>query len=409
MAPVRPYWSGSVSCLVVGLLAAGCSTGGGRAGGAPAPGMNSSNSPATNQNTPANTAEPPPVPLCDQPGVICTMVGSGMAAFNGDGFLARQTALYFPLDIAFDPAGNPLVLDWNNLRLRRVNEDNTVITIVGQDFEANPIEGALGTETALHHASDVEITADGVIYLAGNHAPVVFRVGVDNRVQIVAGTEAFGNSGDAGPATEATLNVPYGVALGPDGSLYISDVAESVIRRVDADGVISTFVGNGTSGYSGDGGPATEAQIASPTRMRVDSEGQLYFCDTTNSAIRRVDRDGIVSTIAGTGTSGFTGDGGPAAEAQLATPYDVLIGPSGELYVADTGNGAVRRIDADGVISTVVGIGIPGFGGDGGDAVNCQLDGPSGLALDADGSLWIADTFNNRVRRVAGFLQTRAR
>lgn len=344
--------------------------------------------------------------VCDDPGVICTVAGTGLRQFDGDGRQARETSLYNPLDVEFDRRGRPLILDWNNLRVRRINGDGTVETVIGQDFEGAAEDGALAVDTPLHHPGDLEIDAAGNIYIASNHISNVIRLGVDDRVSVVAGTDQYGYEGDDGPALEAVLAAPFGVLPAGDGGFFISDTEAHVVRHVDAAGIITTVAGNGSRGFSGDGGPGPGAQLDGPTRLRLDWEGRLYICDTRNHRIRRLDADGSISTVAGTGDPGFAGDGGPALEAQLNSPFDLRFAGGG-LYVADAGNNAVRRIGADGAIATVVGTGEAGFSGDEGDARRCMLNRPSAIAFASDGSLWIADTFNQRIRRVAGFLEER--
>jgi len=364
--------------------------------------------PPTDTPTTAPTPTVPPSPMptdpCAVAGVICTTAGTGISAFDGDGKPALRTSFYLPIQVTFDRAGRPLILDWNNLRLRRLDADGTIETIMGMDFEGFPENGALAKDTSLHHASDVELDAVGQIYVAGNHVPVVFRVGTDDRVLVVAGTEDVGNDGDGGPALQATLDTPFGVLPAQDGAFYVSDAGAHVIRFVDAAGIIHTVAGSGTAGYSGDGGPGVAAQLNGPTRMRLDGAGNLYICDTDNHVIRRLDTGGVISTFAGTGTAGYSGDGGPAALAQLNLPYDMVFAPGGDIYVADSGNNVIRRIDRQGVVTTVVGDGTAGFAGDRGEAASCALKFPMSLAFAADGSMWIPDTFNQRVRRVALFL-----
>lgn len=340
---------------------------------------------------------------CDEQGTICTIAGTGLSQFDGDGKPALETSFYYPLDIDFDAQGRVLILDWNNLRLRRLNSDGTIETVMGNDTEAFPVDGALAKDTSLHHPSDVEKDAAGRMFVAGNHVPVVFRVDSDQRVFTVAGSDDFGNDGDGGPARSAKLSEPYGVKPDASGGFYISDATANVVRYVDAGAIIHTVAGNGERGYGGDGGPATQAQLDGPTRLQTDVDGDLYFCDTDNHVVRRL-RDGVITTVAGTGQPGYSGDGGPAEQAQLNAPYDLRFSPAGDLYVADTGNNVIRRVDANGVVTTVVGSGAQGFDGDGGEARAARLNRPSGINFSADGSLWIADTFNQRVRRVARFL-----
>lgn len=323
-----------------------------------------------------------------------------MSVFDGDGRPALQTSFYFPIDLDFDRAGRLLIMDWNNLRLRRVEEDGTIATIMGLDYEDFPTDGALASETPLHHASDIEFDGSWNLYVAGDHVPVVFRVGTDDRVFTVAGTDEYGYDGDGGPALEAKLSVPFGVLPTAAGGFYVSDVDAQVVRYVDENGIIETAVGTGVSGYSGDGGPATAAEISGPSRLEIGPDGALYFCEIRNHVVRRVAADGTISTFAGTGERGYSGDGGSAREAQFDSPYDLRFAPNGDLYVADTGNNVVRRIDGEGAVTTVVGSGESGFSGDGGDRLACDLKRPSAIVFDAEGSAWIADTGNHRVRRV---------
>jgi hypothetical protein len=357
--------------------------------------------------TPTVTRTPTPTPVfdCEVDGVICTVVGTGLAQFDGDGRPALETSLYFPIDVIFDRFGQLLIMDWNNLLLRRLDPTGTISTVMGiAGLEDFPEDGAFARDTPLHHASNVELDGTGQLYVAGDHVPVVFRVGTDDRVFTVAGTEEVGYAGDGGPARSAQLTVPFGVLPDAVGGFYVSDVDAHVVRYVDPAGVIHTAAGTGEQGYSGDAGPATAAKLAGPSRLQFGRDGHLYFCETKNHVVRRLRQDGIIETIAGTGARGYSGDGGPARSAQLDTPYDLVFAPNGDLYVADLSNNVIRRIATDGTISTVVGDGEPTFAGDGGPARDASLRRPSALAFDTDGSLWIADTSNHRVRRVWRFL-----
>ncbi|MFO1420485.1 MAG: hypothetical protein U1F59_13250 [Candidatus Competibacteraceae bacterium] len=227
-------------------------------------------------------------------------------------------------------------------------------------------------------------------------------------ITTVAGTGTGGFSGDGGPATAARLYAPISIAVAPEDSLYIGDSYGTRIRRVGPDGIITTVAGNGQAGFSGDGGPATAARLSSTNAgIAVGPDGSLYVADRDNHRIRRVGPDGIITTVAGTGVSGFSGDGGPATSAQLASPNDVAVGPNGSLYIADTSNGRIRRVGPDGIMTTVAGIGgyywdpsIGGYNnvsGIGGLATQARIGIPSGIALASDGSLYI---IGGVVRRV---------
>jgi hypothetical protein len=362
--------------------------------------------PTPTSNVIGTATQPPPTlsASCQQTGVICTVAGTGKQQFDGDGHPALLTSFYFPFEVIFDAQNDPLVLDWNNLRVRRIDPAGTIETILGTGFEAFPVDGGLGVDTPLHHASDIKFDTLGRLYVAGDHVPVVFRMGTDNRVFTIAGTTDFGNTGDGGPALQATFTTPFGVLPMADGSFYVADIDANVVRYVNHDGVINTVAGTGSPGYSGDDGPGPAARLAGPGRMAADADGNIYWCETKNHVIRRLAPGGTIGTFAGVGTRGYSGDDGPAIQAQFDTPYDLAFAPNGDLYVADSGNHAIRRIDHNGTITTVVGDGTGGFGGDGGMARSAELNRPSGVSFDVNGSMWIADTFNERVRRVWKFL-----
>lgn len=355
--------------------------------------------------TPSPTAAPTNTPAqadCAVDGVICTVAGTGMSVFDGDGRDALATSFYYPLDVVFQPDGRVIVNDWNNLRARLIDGDGTVRTIIGTGEESEPQDGLPAIDTPLHHASDFAFDADGRMLIAGNHVPYVYRVDLDQRVYIVAGNGAVGSDGDGGEARAASWVSPFGVLPAPDGGFWVSDVDGHNIRHVGADGIVERFAGTGSRGYSGDGGDALDAQLAGPTRMAFDAGGDLIFCDTSNHVLRRVRADGTIETFAGTGAPGYSGDGGPAAAAQLWNPYDLAVADDGTIFIAESGSHVVRAIDRQGIIRTVAGTGMAAFGGDRGPATAAQLRRPSGLALAADGSLWIADTLNHRIRRIAG-------
>jgi hypothetical protein len=228
------------------------------------------------------------------------------------------------------------------------------------------------------------------------------RVSPDGTITTFAGGALNGFSGDGGPATSARLNLPMGVAAQPDGGVLIADSNNHRIRRVSPDGTITTVAGNGTEGFSGDGGPATAAELDLPVAVAVTRDGGFLIADYLNNRIRRVSPDGTITTVAGTGGWGFSGDGGPATWAQLNSVADAVETPDGGLLTSDTGNNRVRRVSPDGTITTVAGIGgFPGsFSGDGGLATLAGLNAPGGVAVTASGGFLIADTNNNRVRFV---------
>jgi sugar lactone lactonase YvrE len=244
----------------------------------------------------------------------------------------------------------------------------------------------------------VAAQADGRFLIAD--AASIRRVEVDGTISTIAGTAIFdGFSGDGGPATRAELNSD-GVADLADGRILIADRGNGRIRRVELDGTISTIAGNGESRFSGDGGPATSAALAGPFGVAAVADGRVLIVDTGNHRIRRIELDGTITTIAGNGNAGFAGDGGPATSAVLNLPRGATALADGRVLVADQDNHRIRRIELDGTITTVAGTGTAGFSGDGGPATSAALSAPGGVAAQADGRVLVADRNNRRIRRI---------
>ena len=259
-------------------------------------------------------------------------------------------------------------------------------------------QGLGGWTMSIHHAYGG--LADGTVWYGdGTSHNVKYAFGTI--ITTVAGNGIDGYSGDGGPATQARLWYPQGIAVGPDGSLYIADGGNHRIRRVGADGIITTVAGNGNYEFSGDGGPATQAGLSSPSGVAVGGDGSLYIADTDNFCIRRVGADGIITTVAGNGEWDYSGDGGPATQASLYSPKGVAVGGDGSLYIAESGNYRIRRVGADGIITTVAGNGIGGYSGDGGLATQASLYSPYGVAVGGDGGLYIDETYKSSIRKVA--------
>ncbi len=243
----------------------------------------------------------------------------------------------------------------------------------------------------------------GNVYIADTSNRRIRRVDAAGIITTVAGSglQLFVGLGDGGPATEANLNLPAGVAPDGAGNLYIADTHYKRIRKVDTAGIITTIAGTGEFGYGGDGGPATEARLNFPGGVAVDGAGNLYIADTNNHRIRKVDVSGVITitTVAGNGEQGFSGDGGPATAALLNHPADVALDAAGNLYIADNGNSRIRKVNPAGIVTTIAGNGqFTGDLGDGGPAVEARLFFPYGVAADRAGNIYVADTFNQRVR-----------
>ena len=341
----------------------------------------------------------------DAAGVISTVAGDGTEGFGGDGGAATAAQLSFPAEVAPDGAGNLYIADGGNNRIRKVDSAGAISTVAG----GGPIgDGGAAVAAQLNSPGSVAPDGAGNLYIADLHNHRIRKVDAAGVITTAAGDGTRGYGGDGGAAVAAQLSFPRDVAPDGAGNLYIADSANHRIRKVDAAGVISTVAGDGTRGYGGDGGPATAAQLSSPYGVAADGAGNLYIADTFNHRIRKVDAAGVISTVAGDGTRGYSGDGGAATAAQLRYPQGVAADGAGNLYIADRVNHRIRKVDAAGVISTVAGDGTRGSGGDGGPATAAQLNSPRGVAPDGAGNLYIADLGNHRIRKVdaAGVIST---
>jgi len=363
--------------------------------------------------------QPPPVPSCGGAGTICTWGGTGLAAFDGDGKAATDTSFYWPMDLEFAPDGRAYVLDWNNHRVRRVEADGKVRTVIGTDLPGDgppdqsdmKPEGALGIDVELNHPTDLQFLPDGSMLVAAWHNHKIRRYDpISERVWVVCGS-APGYSPMHDLATRALLNQPKSIAVDSKQNIFVADSRNQRIRVIKPEGIIDSVAGTGRLGFAGDGGLPLMADFHMQESnenpepggsITVDNDGRVYLADTYNHRIRRIDFiTGTVTTIAGNGTPGFGGDGGPATAAALNGPRDLELGPDGRLYIADTDNHRVRVVDlSTGIISTFAGAGQAAFAGDGGRADAASFSRPFGIAFDREGNLFVADTFNNRIRKV---------
>jgi uncharacterized repeat protein (TIGR01451 family) len=332
-------------------------------------------------------------------GLIQTVAGDGSYGFSGDGGPATAAQFRLPNGVAVDAAGNVYIADTENNRIRKVTLDGVIQTIAGIGTQGPSGDGAPATSAQLSYPHGVSMDADGSLYIADTSNGRIRKVTPDGVIHTVAGTGLFGFSGDGGPATSALLRQPQTVVVS-DGSLYIADYNNGRVRKVTPDGVIHTVAGTGSFGFSGDGGPATSARFNAPLGIAVEAGGNLYIADNYNGRVRKVTPDGVIQTVVGRDTNGFSGDGGPAASALFNSPFGIAVDTAGNLYIADYMNNRVRKVTPDRVISTVAGNGIFGFAGDGGPATSAQLRSPTSVAVDAAGNLYIGDRGNNRVRKV---------
>lgn len=333
--------------------------------------------------------------------IISTIAGTGVAGFSGDGGLATAAQISSPLGVAVDHQGNILFPDPFNNRIRRIDAITGIITtIAGNGATTNSGDGGPATSASLYNPKGICIDDSGNIYVTC--MMVVRKISTTGIITKVAGSATGGYSGDGGPATSAQMGTTVGIAVDHSGNLYIADQGSKAIRKVTkATGIITSLAGNGVAGFSGDGGPASGAQLSGPLAVALDKESNVYIGD--NNRIRKIDvATGIINTIGGTGTGGYTGDGGHVLAASFFTPSGLSIDDLGNIYFADQGSSVVRKVAATTqTISTIAGTGTAGFSGDGGPAVFAELNIDFGVFANSNGSVvYIADKINNRIRKL---------
>ncbi|MDQ3034397.1 MAG: hypothetical protein M3Y87_18460 [Myxococcota bacterium] len=366
----------------------------------------------------------------EQSGVACVYAGTGEQALGDEGLPARQTEIYWAMDLEFAPDGTPYFLDWNNHLVRRINPDGTVETVIGERFgigdgpRTDPARefdgrGVPGIEVRLNHPTDLQFDEQGRILLMAWHNHKLRTWDPETGLVEVMCGSAPGYGGDgAADLAGARFNQPKALVRASDGTLYLLDQRNFLIRRIGVDGTITTIAGTppepGTMpmpGYEGDGGPATLARFRfeaggnpepSGGIALDEANGILYVADGINFRIRAIDlAAGTIDTVIGTGESGYAGDAGPGRSAMISHVRDVELGPDGRLYFADTENHVVRAWDRDAdVVTTVAGTGTQGQGAEGQVATAIDLNRPMGVAFGPDGALYVADTENSRFLRV---------
>ena len=330
-------------------------------------------------------------------GIIATVAGGIL----NDGDFATNATLNVVYGTAFDSVGNLYIADFNNNRIRKIDTNGVITTVAGNGIYDYAGDGGAATNASFKNPISIALDAWGNLFIADQNNFRIRKVDTYGIITTVAGTGSIGFSGDSGAATNAKLSSIAGVAVDTLGNCFISDSSNNRIRKIDTNGVISTVVGTGSLGFSGDGGAATNATIKLPQAVTFDFAGNLFIADFFNQRIRKVDTSGIINTVAGNGSQAYSGDGGVATNASLNVPYAVAVDSTGNIFIADTQNNRVRKVNTNGIITTVAGNGIQGFAGDGLSANNANLSLPRELTADGLGNLFISDTFNNRIRKLA--------
>ena len=321
------------------------------------------------------------------PNIITTVAGNNYAIYAGDGGPAINASLNEPAGVTFDAAGNLFIADQYNNRIRKVDTNGVITTVVGKSGFGYSGDGVAATNTTLYYPSGLAFDAFGNLFIADQYNNRIRKVNTNGIIATVAGKSAIGSLVDGVAATNSSLGYPSGVAFDAAGNLYIADELNERIRKVDINGIITTVAGKNGSSYSGDGGAATNASLYFPLTVTFDAFGNLYIADQVNNRIRKVDTNGVITTVAGNSGSSYSGDDGAATNASLNRPYGVAFDAAGNLYIADHGNNRIREVDSNGIITTVAGNGSSGYSGDGGAATNASFSHPCGMTFDASGNL----------------------
>jgi len=341
------------------------------------------------------------LPMLTHAQIITTISGNGIEASGGDGGPASAAELSIPSSVAIDRAGNIFITDPVDNCIREINTSGIINTIAGiAGTEGYSGDGGPATAAELYTPYGVAVDNSGNIYIADQGNNAVRKVNAAGIISTIAGTGSAGYSGDGGTGASAALNWPNAVAADDSGNVYIADLGNNCIRKVNASGTITTIAGNGFFGYGGDGGPATAAQLWEPYSVAVDNSGNIFISDFDDWHIRKINSSGIISSIAGNGTQGYSGDGESATAAELDEPTGVTVDREGNVYFNDASNYRVRKINPFGIISTIAGFGALGYSGDSGPAISAEISSATGVAVDNDGNVYIADTDNDRIRKV---------
>jgi len=326
------------------------------------------------------------------PGNLKSIAGNGTAGYAGDGGSAVAAELFVPDGVASDAQGNLYIADTGNNVIRKVDTAGKITTVAGNGTAGFSGDGGPATSAELSTPFGVTVDAAGNLYIMDSGNARIRKVNTTGTITTFAGNGTFGFSGDGGPAISAALSLIQGARFDAAGNLYVPQCTFDAVRKIDTKGIITTVAGTGTTGFSGDSGLATSAQLNCPSGVTIDAAGDFFIADTFNNRIREVNAQGIITTIAGTGTAGYSGDDGPAIAAEVSIPNDVVLDPAGDLYIADEGNNRLRKIDTTGVIATVAG-GLNNMGSAG-------INSPDAVTVDTTGNLYFCDAGNNAVREV---------
>jgi serine/threonine protein kinase, bacterial len=335
-------------------------------------------------------------------GIITTVAGNGVAGYSGDGGPALQAALNFPAGLALDEHDNLFIADRNNHRIRKVSPDGIITTVAGTGVPDFDGDDGPALEAQLHHPSDVEVASNGDLYISDRSNHRIRKVNEVGIISTVVGQGVPGFGGDFGLAVNAFLKFPFGIALDRQGNLYIADRGNNRVRKVDSHGIITPVAGDSMHSFGGDYGPASHSNLAYPTDVVVDDEDNIYIADRNNNRIRKIDKQGVITTFMGTGKTEFNGDNEIAPDTHLHLPFALALHPDHKLLVVDRTHFRVRSVGLKNYkVATVAGNGRSLFKGDGGPGQGATLNTPSGIGIDSHDNILFADMQHHRIRKIA--------
>lgn len=337
----------------------------------------------------------------DLKGMMTDIAGSGESGYGGDGGPATQAKLKMPAGLGFDKAGNLYIADRENHRIRKVDSKGIITTVAGNGTAGFSGDGGPATKASLNLPSGVVVDDKGNLYIADRSNDRVRIVNSEGIIKTFAGSGNEGYNGDSMPATQATIDKPFGLALDNNGNLYIADRGNNRIRKVNKAGIITTVAGDGAFFFMGDNGPAYRASIAGPTGIAVDGKGNVYIADRNNNRIRVVDSLGMIRTFAGTGQQDYNGASEVARETNLHLPFGVALDKRGNILIIDRSHYRIRKVDPQGSkVETLAGNGKKKFGGDGGPATGAKLSFPHGITVEKNGNIFFSDKAHHRIRKI---------
>ena len=335
--------------------------------------------------------------------IISTCAGDSIAGYTHDNVAATLSSIDTAVGVAKDAQGNLFIADYRNHRIRKVDIYGIITTIAGTGVQGFGPDGVSANQSKLSFPTGVAVDSSGNIFIADNGNNRIRKINANNNIiTTIAGNTGAGFSGDGGKAINSYLNSPYGIAVDNLGNIIFGDRNNHCVRRIATNDTIKTIAGIGAfAGYSGDNGPSDSAHLKYPSGVAVDFIGNVYIADTWNNCIRKVNTSGVISTIANKDTTqGYSGDGDSATRAHLNTPYGVAVDPLGNIFIADEGNNLIRKITSDGIIHPIAGTTFPGYSGDNGLALSAKLKSPIGICVDATGKVFIGDYYNSRIRQL---------